>query len=212
MESRRRRPGRWAAQANRAAHDAAQRVDDTSGQTTIRAASAIAAAVRLLRWPTAAIMWVPVPFIVTTIVIGVAAHGAVGGVIIVIGLVLAAVTTAFALRRRRVLWAVADPEALAAELRVMVNLTGRIEQTSTVLHDIAGGEGWRVLGRLRGLWSGASLPARWFDDVRGLPRAKYFAPPKIGTTISLAIAALWLVPISIVVTVIAAVGAIAGSI
>lgn len=212
MDSPRKRPGRWATQANQAAHQAAQSVDDTTGETTQRAAAVIVSAVRLLRWPSAAIVWLPVPFIAATILIGIAADGVVGWVILVAGVLMAAVTTAFALRRRRVLQAVEDPETLAAELRVMVNLTGRVGQTGDVLKQIAGGDGWRMFGRLRGLWRGASLPARWIDDVGDLPRAKYFAPPKIGTTITLAVAAAWLVPISIVVALLAAIGALAGSI
>lgn len=206
------RTDRWGAQANRAAHQAARRVDDPTGETTHRTATAIASAVRLLRWPTAAVVWLPVPFIATTLVIGLLADGAIGWIITASGLLMAAVTTAFAVRRRRVLAAVEDPEALAAELRVMVNLTGRVEQTGQVLHDIAGGDGWRIFGRLRGLWRGANLPARWIQDVGALPRARYFAPPKIGTTVTLAVAAAWLVPISIVVTLLAAIGALAGSI
>jgi MYXO-CTERM domain-containing protein len=204
--------GRWSARANRAARDAAQRVDDTSGETSRRAAGAIVAAVRLLRWPTAAVSWLPIPFIVGTVLIGLAGDGAGGWVVTIVGLAMAAVAGAFAWRRRRVLRAVEDPEALAAELRVMVNLTGRTQDAGHVLHDIAGGGGWRVLGRLRGLWRGANLPARWIDDVGDLPRARYFAPPKIGTTVTLAVAALWLVPVSVVVLVLAAVGAVAGSI
>lgn len=187
-------------------------MDDTSGESTRRAAAVIVSAVRLLRWPTAALVGLPVPFIATTILIGVLADGAVGWVIVAAGLLMAAVTVAFALRRRRVLGAVSDPEALAAELRVMVNLTGRVQQTGDVLSGIAGGGGWRVLGRLRGLWQGANLPVRWMDEVGDLPRARYFAPPKIGTTVTLAVAAAWLVPISILVTVLAAIGALAGSI
>lgn len=212
MDSPRKRPDRWATQANRAAHEAAQRVDDTTGETTHRAAAVIVSAVRLLRWPTAAVVWLSVPFIAATILTGIAADGAIGWIILVAGLLMASVTTAFALRRRRVLRAVEDPEALAAELRVMVNLTGRVGQTGDVLKDIAGGDGWRLFGRLGGLWRGASLPARWIDDVGELPRAKYFAPPKIGTTVTLAVAATWLVPISIVVALMAAIGALAGSI
>lgn len=172
----------------------------------------IVSAVRLLRWPTAAVVWLPVPFIATTILIGLAADGAVGWVITGVGLLMAAVTGAFAVRRNRVLRAVDDPEALAAELRVMVNLTGRVQQTGDVLQDIAGGDGWRVFGRLRGLWRGANLPVRWVEEVGELPRARYFAPPKVGTTVTLAVAAAWLVPISIVVTVLSAIGALAGSI
>lgn len=212
MDERRSGPGRWAEQANQAAHRAAQNVDDTTGASSQRAAAAICSAVRLLRWPTAALLVLSTPFVLATLVIGLVADGAVGWVITVVGALMALVALAFAGRRHRILQAVADPQALADELRVMVNLTGRVQQTGAVLDDIAGGGGWRVLGRMKGLWAGANLPARWLEDVGELKRARYFAPPKIGTTVSIAIAAAWLVPLSIVVTVLAGIGALAGSI
>lgn len=212
MDERRSGPGRWAAQANQAAHRAAQNVDDTTGESSSRAAAAICSAVRLLRWPTAALLVLSAPFIVATVAIGLLADGAVGWVITILGLLMALVSVAFGVRRRRILQAVEDPAALADELRVMVNLTGRAQQTGDVLHSIAGGDGWRVLSRMKGLWQGANLPARWLDEVGDLQRARYFAPPKIGTSVSLAIAAAWLVPISVVVTIIAGIGALAGSI
>jgi hypothetical protein len=211
MDERRSGPGRWAEQANQAAHRAAQNVDDTTGTSSQRAAAAISSAVRLLRWPTAALLVLSAPFVFATLVIGLAADGAIGWVFTAVGAAMALVAIAFAARRYRILQAVADPEALAAELRVMVNLTGRVQQTGQVLEDIAGGGGWSVLRRMKGLWAGANLPARWLDDVGELKRARYFAPPKIGTTVSLAIAAAWLVPISIVVSVLAGIGALAGS-
>lgn len=212
MEERRSGPGRWASQANEAAHRAVQNVDDTTGENSARAAAAITSAVRLLRWPSAALLVLSAPFIAATIVIGLVADGSLGWVVTLVGGLMALVSVAFAVRRRRILQAVEDPGALADELRVMVNLTGRAEQTGDVLHRIAGGDGWRVLGRMKGLWQGANLPARWLDEVGDLRRARYFAPPKIGTSISLALAAAWLVPISIVVTVLAGIGALAGSI
>ncbi|MGA8851837.1 MAG: hypothetical protein WB508_08965 [Aeromicrobium sp.] len=205
-------PGRWSSQVNRAAHEAAQRIDDTTGESAQRAAVVITSAVRLMRWPTAALLWLSGPFIIATIMIGWAADGSMGWVILGLGLLMAAVAGAFAVRRNRVLHAVADPEVLAAELRVMVNLTGRTQQAGAVFRDITGGDGWRVLGRLRGLWRGATLPATWVQQVGELPRARYFAPPKIGTTVTLSVAAAWLVPISIVVAALSAIGALAGSI
>ena len=209
-EPRRIRPGLWAAQANRAAHAAAQRVDDTSGESTARAAAVIASSVRLLRIPTFLLLVAPAPFIIATLLIGLAADGGTGWLITVVGLVMAAVSLAFGARRRKVLQAVDDPAALASELRTLVNLTGRVQETGGVLRDVAGGGGWRLLGRLRGLWRGANLPAHWIGEVGDLPRARYFAPPKIGTTVSVAVAAAWLVPVSVVVAVLAAIGALAG--
>jgi len=56
-----------------------------------------------------------------------------------------------------------------------------------------------------------SMPVHWIEDVGDLPRARYFVPPKIGTTVTIAIASLWLVPVSIVVAVFAVIGTVAGS-
>jgi hypothetical protein len=92
-----------------------------------------------------------------------------------------------------------------------VSLSGKVDETRTALTQIAGGGGWRVLSRLRGVWSGVGMTGRWIDGVGDLPRARYFVPPKIGTTVTLAIASLWLVPVSVVVAFLAVVGTVAGS-
>jgi hypothetical protein len=55
------------------------------------------------------------------------------------------------------------------------------------------------------------MTGRWIEGVGDLPRARYFVPPKIGTTVTVAIAALWLVPVSIVVAFLAVIGTVAGS-
>jgi hypothetical protein len=68
-----------------------------------------------------------------------------------------------------------------------------------------------VLGRLRGLWQGTQMTGHWIDEIGDLPRARYFGPPKIGTTITIAVAALWLVPVSIVVALFSLIGTVAGA-
>ena len=98
---------------------------------------------------------------------------------------------------------------MATELGIAVSLSGKVDETRTALTQIAGGGGWRVLSRLRGVWSGVGMTGRWIEGVGDLPRARYFVPPKIGTTVTIAIAALWLVPISIVVALFAAIGSLA---
>ena len=65
--------------------------------------------------------------------------------------------------------------------------------------------------RLKGAWGGMSMTGRWIDGIGDLPRARYFVPPRIGTTVTITIAALWLVPISVVVALFALIGTIAGS-
>ncbi|NRQ49434.1 hypothetical protein [Aeromicrobium stalagmiti] len=199
-------------QANAAAGGFASRVDGQSTEVAARAAQMISVAVRLMRIPTAVVGSLPVPFVLMTLVLGVLADGAVAFVILAFGIVMLAVSVAFWARRARVLAAVREPDQLATELAIMISLTDKVEETRGALSQIAGGEGWRLLTRLRGVWKGATMTGRWIEGVGDLPRAKYFGPPKIGTSVTLTVAALWLVPISIVVALFSLVGTIAGSI
>jgi hypothetical protein len=198
---------RTADRANTVVSDLAARVDGRAVDVSTRAAQTIAVAVRLLRIPTAVIGALSIPFIV----LGAIAGGAVGVVILIAGIAMAIVNALFWARRGRVLAAVDDPAQLATELGIMLTMTGRVDEARGALTQIAGRGGWRVMGRLRGLWTGTQLTGKWIDDIGDLPRAKYFGPPKIGTTVSITFAALWLVPISIVVALFAAIGTLAGT-
>lgn len=171
----------------------------------------ITVAVRVLRIPTAVIGAASVPFIAGTLVLGLLADGVGSILILAAGLVMALVSVLFWTRRHHVLRAVDDPAALATELAIMITMTGKVDETRGVLTQITGGGGWRVLGRLRGIWQGTQMTGRWIDQIGDLPRARYFGPPRIGTTISISVAALWLVPISIVVAFFALIGTVAGS-
>jgi len=202
----------WGQRANAAAHSAAQRADDTTGEASERLARVIVPAVRLLRWPTGVVMVLPLPFIAIVLVAGLRGEGWGRVLVLIVGVVMALVSAAFWGRRRRILQAVEEPALLADELRQLANLTGRVDQTNDTLRDLAGGGGWRIFSRLRAAWRGATLPARWLDQIGDLPRARYFAPPKIGTTISVTVAALWLVPASIVFAVVVLIGSLAGSV
>lgn len=206
-----RRSGALGAQANSAVHDFASRVDGRTTEVAERAAAMIVVAVRLMRVPSALVGAASIPFIAATLVLGILANGSLGIVILVVGAVMAALSGTFWGRRRRVLQAVEDPERLATELAIMLAMTDKVDETRGALTQIAGGGGWRVLGRLRGIWQGTQLTGRWIDQIGDLPRARYFGPPKIGTTISLTIAALWLVPVSVVVALFALIGTVAGS-
>jgi hypothetical protein len=199
-------------QTNAAFSDFASRIDGRTTEVAARAAQTISVAVRLLRVPTAIVGALSIPFIVATIALGLLADGAVRILILVVGIAMAAVSAMFWGRRRRVLQAVEDPDRLATELGVMLAMTGKVEETRGALTQIAGGGGWRVLGRLRGVWRGTQMTGRWIDEIGDLPRARYFGPPKIGTTISITIATLWLVPLSIVVALFSLIGTVAGSI
>jgi hypothetical protein len=201
----------WGRRTNEAASRVTARVDDGTGRAAERAAQLLVVAVRVLRIPTAILAVVPLPFIVTTALVAVASDGAFRVIGLVAAALMAVVAAAFAWRRRQVVKAVDDPVALATELAIMIEISGRADETRGILEQIAGGGGSRVFSRLRGAWRGVTMPARWIEGVEDLSRARNFAPPRIGWSISLTIAALWLVPISMVVALFAIVGGIAGS-
>lgn len=206
-----RRTGALGAHANAAVNEFAARVDGRTTEVAGRAAQLIVVAVRLMRIPTALIGIASIPFVAAILVIAVLAGG-VGGVVLgLIGLVMAAVNVMFWMRRRNLLKAVDDPDQLATELAIMLTMTGKVDETRGVLTQIAGGGGWRVLERFRGVWQGTQIPGRWIDQISDLPRARYFGPPRLGTTITMAVAALWLVPVSVVVALFALIASVAGS-
>lgn len=206
-----RRSGTLGAQANSVVNDIAARVDGRSTEVAQRAAQVIVVAVRVLRIPTALVGAASLPFIVATLVLGLLADGLGSILILAAGLVMAVVSALFWTRRRSVLRAVDDPEALATELAIMLTMTGKVDETRGVLTQIAGGGGWRVLGRLRGIWQGTQMTGRWIEQIGDLRRARYFGPPRLGTTITISVAALWLVPVSVVVAFFALIGTVAGS-
>jgi hypothetical protein len=201
----------WGARANRGVDGMTARVDGQTGEVAQRATAVIVLAVKVLRVPTLLLLLAPLPFTAVTLLLALNAEGTARLVGLVVGLLMAAVSLGFGLRRQRIVRAIEDPTALATELGIAVSLSGKVDETRTALTQIAGGGGWRVLSRLRGVWSGVGMTGRWIDGVGDLPRARYFVPPKIGTTITLAVASLWLVPVSIVVALFAVIGTIAGS-
>lgn len=201
----------FGAQANSAVGGFASRVDDQTGEVAHRVANVIAVAVRVLRLPTAIVLVVPLPFILATVALGLVADGGLRIVVLGAGLLMAAVSGAFWARRRGILRAVEEPDQLATELGIAISLSDKVDETRGALERIGGGGGWRIFDRLKGAWGGMAMTGRWIDDVGDLPRARYFVPPKIGTSVTITIAALWLVPISVVVALFALIGTIAGS-
>lgn len=196
---------------NTAVGQAAGRIDARTGASADHAARLLAASVRLLRIPSAILLALSAPFLAMLVVLTLVADGAGQIVIGLPTLVGVSVWATFAWRRKRLLDAVAEPEALATELAIMVTLADKVDETRGVLDQIAGGGGLRMLSRLRGAWNGVQTTGRWIERIDDLPRARYFAPPRIGTGVSLAIGALWLVPLSIVGALFAAIGLLAGS-
>jgi hypothetical protein len=189
----------------------ASKVDLQTSEAAQRATAVIVLAVKVLRIPTLLVLAAPIPFIVATLLLALNADGLGRTIGLVVGLLMAAISLMFGLRRQRILRAVEEPTALATELGIAVSLSGKVDETRNALTQIAGGGGWRVLSRLRGVWSGVGMTGRWIEGVGDLPRARYFVPPKIGTTVTLSIAALWLVPISLVVALFAVISSVAGA-
>lgn len=190
----------------------AANVDDRTGDVARRVSQILVLAVSALRIPTAIVGWLPLPFIASSFLVSLTMDG--GGRVlgIVISLAMAIILAAFWGRRQRVLGAVDDPEKLATELGIMISLSEKVDETRGTLEQLAGGGGARVFSRLQGLWHGARMTDRWISGIGDLPRARYFAPPKIGTTITITVAALWLIPISVVVAILTAIAGLAAAI
>jgi hypothetical protein len=201
----------FGSQANSAVGGFASRVDGQTGEVAHRVAGVIAVAVRVLRLPTAILLCVPLPFVLATLALGLVADGGVRVVVLLAGVAMAVVSAAFWTRRRNILRAADDPDKLATELGIAISLSDKVDETRGALERVAGGGGWRLFDRLKGAWGGMSMTGRWIEGVGDLPRARYFVPPKIGTTVTITVAALWLVPVSIVVSLFALIGTIAGS-
>lgn len=197
--------------ANQAVGNWANTVDDQTGQVAERTARVITVAVHVLRIPTAIVLWIPVPFIALILLLALNADGGGRAIGLVIGLVMAAIVGAFGGRRHRILQAVEEPDKLATELGIMISLSDKVGETRGALTQLAGGGGWRVFSRLQAAWSGTKMTGRWIEGIGDLPRARYFAPPRIGTTVSVTVAALWLIPVSIVVALFAAIGSLASA-
>jgi hypothetical protein len=201
----------WRDRTNRAVHDATSRVDGQTADAARRAVTVIVPTVRLLRVPSLLLVLAPLPFLLATVALGLAAGGAVGTTLAVVGLVVALAPAAFAVRRARLLKAVEEPEQLATELGIAVAMTDRVEEARSALTSIAGGGGLRFMSRLKGVWSGVGMTGRWIEGVDDLRRARWFVPPKIGTTVSLTVATLWSVPVSALLAFFTTVAAVAGS-
>ena len=197
--------------ANAAVGDWTNKVDDQTGQVAERLARVITVAVQVLRIPTALVLWIPVPFIVLELLLAMNAGGGVRALGLIVGLMMAGISVAFGLRRHKIGQAVAEPDKLATELGIMISLSDKVGETRGALTQLAGGGGWRVFSRLQAVWSGTKMTGRWIEGIDDLPRARYFAPPKIGTTVTVTVAALWLIPISIVGALFAAIGSLASA-
>ncbi|MTB88396.1 hypothetical protein H9L21_01270 [Aeromicrobium senzhongii] len=192
--------GNTGRRVNAAVGSMAGRVDGHTLEVANHAARVLTLAVRVLRWPTLVVLVLAWPFIAGLAVISVAADDTwlkvVAGVLAVLG---GAISAAFGFRRNRILTAVQDEEEFATELGIAVALSDDVGEARLALGQLAGtGGGARVFSRLKGLWRGLGVGPGVLQGANDLPRARWFFPPKIGTTITLFFLALWVVPVSFV--------------
>jgi len=185
---------------NAAVEGLAAQVDDETGEVAAHAAQALAFAVRILRWPSLALLLVPVPFVLALFAIGLAADTPwlrVLALLVAVG--CAAVSFGFGLRRHHLLKAARDERQLGTELGVAVAMSDDVDEAREALGQLVAGDGrggWQVMGRLKGLWRGFGVAPGVLEDATDLPRARWFFPPKIGSTVTLFFAALWVVPVA----------------
>lgn len=198
---------------NRAIGDLAGRVDNESGTVGRQAAKGLAVAVRILRIPTLLVLIAPWPFLAFIVLFGLSSSGWGRWILLIAALVMLAISALFGVRRYRIIQAASDTERLATEFGIAISLSDRLDDTRSNLALLAGADGgWRPFSRLRGAWRASTMPVTWMNSVGDLPHARYFLPPRIGTTVTYTIAALWLVPIAVVVAFFVAVAALAGTI
>lgn len=184
---------------NAAVDGLAAKVDDQTGAVAAHAASVIVLAARVLRLPTLALVVAPLPFLLGLVAIGLAADDTwlrVTALVIAIGGL--GVAGLFQWRRVAILRAVRDEQQLGTELGIAVAMSDDVGEARAALGQLAGGGGVRIFSRLKGLWHGAGVTEDVLTDATDLPLAKWFFPPKVGTTVTLFFAALWLVPIAFV--------------
>lgn len=187
--------------------------DERSRQIARQAAQAITVAVRLLRVPTLLLWLFPLPAIALVWFIGFRGEGVGSYIALALAFGLTAVSAAFGWRRYRILRAVDDLEPLVSEITIAMDLSDHAGDIRTALTQAAGTQGgWRLFNRLQGAWRVSRTPDRWIRSVSDLPRARYFFPPRLATTVKLTILAALLIPASAIGAFLLGVGALAGTI
>lgn len=196
---------------NAAVDGLASRVDGQTADVARRAAPVIALAVRLLRWPSLLVLAVAWPFLGGLAIVSLVAEDTwlqvAAGLVALVG---AALSGAALWRRHHLLEAVRDEQQFATELGIAAALSDDVGEARNVLGQLAGTTGGvRVFSRLRALWRGFGLAPGVLEGADDLPRARWFFPPRIGTTVTLFLGALWLVPVSFVACLLLAIAAAA---
>lgn len=190
----------WGSRTNETVNAWAAKVDGPTGLAARDAASVLVFSMKILRWPTWFLLVFTAPLLAATALMAFLNDGTIAVVAAVVFAVELLVWAAFAWRRQQILQAIDDPEALATQIGVAAEMSGRPQEITGVLTTLSAQSGSRIMSRLRSLWSKTSADVTWIRRVSDLDRARFFFPPTIGRTTVLALAMLWLVPISLVST------------
>lgn len=185
--------------------------DDRINAVARQTAQAITVAVRVLRIPTLVLLVMPLPFIALIIWLGVRGDGLGAAIALGFGLGMALISVAFAWRRRTMLRAAEDIEPLTSQIAIALAMSDNIDETRTAISQAAG-SGVGFFQRLHGAWNASQAPGRWIQTVNDLPLARPFFPPRLAVSLKLSVMAMALIPLSVVVSIFVAIGALAGTI
>lgn len=199
----------WGSKTNEAMNRWAAKVDGPTGIAARDAAGVISLGVKILRWPTLALLVLVAPSLAATGLIAALNDGLIGSIAAVVVVVELGVWVLFAWRRQQILTAIDDTNALASQIGVAAEMSGRPAEIAGVLTTLNANSGPRIWNRLRSTLSKTQTDAVWIRQVSDLDRARWFFPPSVGRTMTLAVAMLWLVPVSAVSTFLLFVAAIA---
>lgn len=153
-------------------------------------------AIRILRWPTALLLLVPVGPILGTAWIATRTSGWDRVIVLVLLVVGAGITLAWAVRRHRYRAAVQDVEALTTELRALLEPSMVTDEAVDLLREVAARGGILLLRRLRAVWSLITFSDHLMDQSKGYKLARWFVPPTLATSGVLLTAHLWVVALS----------------
>ena len=117
----------WGSKTNEAMNGWASKVDGPTGIAARDAAGVITLGVKILRWPSLALLVLVAPALAATGLIAVLNDGVIGSIAAVLGVAEIAIWALFAWRRQQILTAIDDPDALATQIGVAAEMSGRPE-------------------------------------------------------------------------------------
>lgn len=199
----------WGSKANESVGAWAAKVDGPTGLAANDAANVLVLAVKILRWPTFFLAWLLLPMIGALALIALLSEGAIATLATVAGVAIGGLWGLFVWRRAQLLNAIDEPVALATEIAIAAEMSGRPVEIAGELTSLGRASGMGLIQKLRSLWSKTDADPVWIRRVSDLERAKYFFPPSIGRTTTLAVLTLWAVPIGAIATFLLFVAAIA---